>query len=255
MATQHPKHEAYDDLTTIKGIGRSRQQWLREQLDVQTYNDMAALSAEDVYGKLKDDGQIISLTDIESWIEQARQMETAVSSTPTLKVKSKNWQPFGSFVVEFQQNIRTGERRTSAHHVEADRSEIWAGVEQRNLCQWMTKHLGDQQPDQQTANAAAPITESQVEQADAATAHAVPQSVRPPENVSPVIPSTSDRIQQILAKANALKEASPKPASNSPVVTRTTEAKTSAPESKLTAGFSPALQNALKKAQGLLSGK
>ena len=54
MATQRPKHEGYDDLTTIKGIGRSRQKWLREQLDVQTYNDMAALSAEDFVAKYEE---------------------------------------------------------------------------------------------------------------------------------------------------------------------------------------------------------
>lgn len=253
MATQ----QAYDDLTTIKGIGRSRQQWLREQLDVKTYNDMASLLAEDVYAKLKDDGQIISLGDIESWIAQAHDLQAAASATTASKVRAKGWQPFGSFVIEFQENTRTGERRTSAHHVEADRTEIWAGVEQHNLCRWITRQLGDNQTDELKATDSLPEMEAQVEQVATLATPSAPiavqlQSIQSSTPSAPVTPSTSDRLQQILAKANALKSVLPKSASNIPPV-HTPTAKTLVTSSKQAGGFSSGLQDALRKAQQLAS--
>ena len=44
----NPGMENGNDLTAIKGIGPARQQWFKESLNVSTYEDLAALSAEEV---------------------------------------------------------------------------------------------------------------------------------------------------------------------------------------------------------------
>ena len=60
-----------DDLTMIKGIGPARQRWLKESLDVRTFGDLAALSADEIESRLKADRQIASRETIEAWIAQA----------------------------------------------------------------------------------------------------------------------------------------------------------------------------------------
>jgi hypothetical protein len=258
MTTQFPKsHGRYDDLTVIKGIGQSRQQWLRERLGIKTYGDMAALLAEDVYASLKEDGQIIALTDIESWIEQAGRLVSDTPTSPHQKVRTKGWQPFGSFVIEFQENKRTGEKRTSAHHVEADRTEIWAGVEQRQLCQWMTQQLGEQwseEADGFTLREDQTMPEATAEQP--MTTEGQPMAANIPQ---PVI-TADERLQQILAKVARFKTpvAAPLPAASStkmPQPAAVTTTQPSEPETKTPTGFSPELQAVLKKAQALRARK
>jgi hypothetical protein len=171
-----------DDLMTIKGIGRARQQWLKESLGVRTFGDLAALSADEIETRLKAAGQVISRSEIKRWIAQAQelaadslsQMELTGAETgeeaafplaqsepsPQLAVSARaaageiansppkegEWQPFASFVVEFQARQvegRAAERRTTVHYMEADRSKTWPGTEGEHLCRWMLDQVGE----------------------------------------------------------------------------------------------------------------
>lgn len=155
----HSRDREGDNLTTIKGIGPVRQRWLRESLNVRTFRDLAALSADEIESRLKIEGGIASRSDIEEWIVQAQ--ELAATELPSQRVVESadaeaeatanspaaggKWQPFASFVVEFQARQVEGqaeEQRTTVHHMEADKSETWPGIEGERLCQWMLGQLG-----------------------------------------------------------------------------------------------------------------
>lgn len=136
-----------DDLTLIKGIGANRQQWLRDRLHLRTYADLAALSADTIEAQLKADGQIVSRAKIEAWLTHARQLAAAETLPDTGRHLSREdgWKPFASFVVEFQEHItEDGEtvRRTSAHHMEEDRGEVWPDIALDSLSAWMAQQLG-----------------------------------------------------------------------------------------------------------------
>jgi hypothetical protein len=164
-----------DDLTAIKGIGPARQRWLKESLNVHSYRDLAALPADEMESQLKADGQVISRGEIDSWVAQAR--ELALAADPPAKgveladtkvgrkvgspAREREWQPFASFVVEFQAREPKGravERRTMVHHMEADRSETWPGIEGKRLCRWILGQLTKET--RQENDVGAPIGES-----------------------------------------------------------------------------------------------
>lgn len=132
-----------DDLTRINGIGKARQQWLRDKLNVNSLKELAALAPEEIETKLKADNQIVSRPTIESWIVQAAQW----ADIPTrITAKDEGWKPIASFVVEFQEYDEGAsvEQRTRVHHVEADKNRMWSGIEYTELCEWMVQQLGGQ---------------------------------------------------------------------------------------------------------------
>jgi hypothetical protein len=132
--------KAYDDLTVIRGIGPARQRWLRKSFSVRTFQDVAALSADEIESRLKAEGQITSRSEIEQWIAQGQELAGAADSPAA----GGEWQPFASFVVEFQTREiegQAGERRTTVHHMEEDTGTYWPGIESRKLCQWMLDQI------------------------------------------------------------------------------------------------------------------
>jgi hypothetical protein len=136
-----------NDLTAIKGIGPARQRWFRESLNICTFRDLAALSADEIESRLKAEGQIASRGEIDGWIAQAQELAAAVnlSSQRAVEAAEGEWQPFASFVVEFQARRIKGlaeERRTMVHHMEADKGETWSGIEGERLCHWMLDQVG-----------------------------------------------------------------------------------------------------------------
>jgi len=151
--------KAHDDLTAISGIGPARQRWLRESFHVHTYQDLAALSVEEIEARLKADGHIPSRGAIETWLVQAQDLAAKAGqlSMPELQSVDKNtvgeanslaredgWKPFASFVVEFQTREAEGqakERRTAVHHMEEDTGTYWPGIESKSLCQWMLEQI------------------------------------------------------------------------------------------------------------------
>src|SRR5689334_268149 len=131
-----------NNLSLIKGIGPARRQWLRETFGIETVTDLAVSSAEEIYTRLKEE-QIVSLSKVESWIVQAKEIIDSGMHSSTLKVHENGWKPFASFVVEFQESVTSGEQQTKAHHVEADKTMKWVGIEYTALCDWFIEQLKD----------------------------------------------------------------------------------------------------------------
>jgi hypothetical protein len=149
----------YDDLSAIRGIGPARQRWLRDSFDAQSYQDMVGLSVDRIESKLKADGQIVSRTAIETWLAQARELAARSSRNPRSDpepaaepasrgthsiAREDGWEPFASFVIEFQvhkakEEVR--EIRTAIHHIESDTDTYWPGIETSQVCQWIADQL------------------------------------------------------------------------------------------------------------------
>lgn len=150
-----------DDLTAIKGIGRARQQWFNETLAVRTYEQLAALSADEIDASLKTAGKLSSRAEIESWLGQARALVTTPpavfqaqeglrASTATIAPTSETWTPMASFVVEFQKQTGAAGSpawRTVAHYVEADLGATWPSVALDQVRQWLAEHVAMPEPE------------------------------------------------------------------------------------------------------------
>lgn len=185
----------YDDLTVISGIGQARQQWLRDVLKVRTFSDLAALSAEEIASRLRAEKKLASATEIEAWLAQARELALSAQAAPlpVSKTEKRDFKTFATFVVVFEESRAedgTTKQRTNVHHMEADKTQGWDGIEQRELCNWMLTRLGTKAPQQ--SELAAP-----------------PAPVVPPV---PPLPAFSDKLQEMLAKVRHLEgEATPPP--------------------------------------------
>ncbi|HEY9834281.1 MAG TPA: hypothetical protein V6D26_27260 [Stenomitos sp.] len=73
-----------DDLTRIKGIGITKQKWLRELLNIHTFQDLAKLSVDEVESRLKKQGHTVSKSEIQGWIAQSQALATADLSSQQL---------------------------------------------------------------------------------------------------------------------------------------------------------------------------
>jgi hypothetical protein len=137
-----------DDLTAIEGIGATRSQWLRTSLGVQSYADLAALSADDVVTALRAAGQVASPSVVANWIVRARELAEAAEHA--------DWVPLASFVVEFQGRLATPELRTVVHHVEADENEAWPEIETERVSEWMLERAPEPAAPEPTPHAESP---------------------------------------------------------------------------------------------------
>ncbi len=152
----------FDDFTAIRGIGKIRDRWLREEFNVHTYPELAELPVSKIVDRLKAEGKIISQGAIEDWIDQARALipesaaaqqgsEQAATGALVDKINSSGhqngWTPFASFLVYFQSRAPEGDRaayQTLVHYMEEDRETSWPGIEARALSGWMLEQISDQ---------------------------------------------------------------------------------------------------------------
>jgi hypothetical protein len=176
--------KAYDDLTQIEGIGTVRQRWLRENLDVYTFKDLADLSPQQIDAQLRLDRKTVAFHDIERWIAQAQELVTAstdsssaspVNQADTQSVSEPDephtshsedslqpssislshedtnrdeWTALASFVVEFQSRQTTDhntEYRTLVRSLETERVRILPGLAAQQAQQWIWAQLDTQQ--------------------------------------------------------------------------------------------------------------
>ena len=145
---ENPMNSSYredEDLTVIKSIGPARQQWLRESFNVRTYGDLAVLSADEIESRLKAEGRIASRSEIEQWIAPAQELAAGTGEG--------EWQPFASFVVEFQAREvkgRAEEQRIAVSHMpvkdgtwQEDKRTEPIVIEGERLYQWMQNQVGE----------------------------------------------------------------------------------------------------------------
>lgn len=158
-----------DDLTTIRGIGRSRQKWFNQVFAVHTYQQLATLSADTVEAALKAAGKLSSRAEIENWLTQARELaaqprpelqpnetvynegdaSTGEAASAKTAADGEAWTPLASFVVEFQWLANAPAataRRTAVHHIEADQGAFWPGVALDQVHAWLAAHVTVPEP-------------------------------------------------------------------------------------------------------------
>ncbi len=235
--------ETYDDLTAIKGIREARQQWFRDTMKVRTYQDLAALSVDQIESGLKAEKQFPSRNVIAAWIAQAKVLaetgdEQEQTANRQVAVELPRWQPFASFVIEFQMLEKedgTCQQRTTVHHIETDKNHLWSGIEQQDSMRWMLAEAG-----------------IQVETADIKQSLEVELRSEVPTYTAPF----NDKLQSVLVQAAQVSE-SPLPPPISPnVVVPVLESTANLPlEAELrpemptyTGPFSDKLQRVLAKA-------
>jgi hypothetical protein len=190
----------YDDLTVISGISDKRQQWLRESLDVHTFQDLSALSAHKIEAQLKADQiklGVITRKDIEGWIVEARKKAIVQANedesspgpeelgTPEIGGEANTppagegeWEWCGAFLVEFRERRVEGqvkEREITVEQRKIDRRGIWLEddkdknsivIEGEQLYPWMLEQLGEtiwQAPEEERPAQAPPTEVSLVE--------------------------------------------------------------------------------------------
>lgn len=142
-------------------LGIKRQQWLREELGIQSPQEMARASVNEIDATLKAKKQRLARNIIEDWIEQAKTdvaaAELASTQSPLAEqagsspeaeshestadvpkptaartiheaasTQASDWQLTAAFIVEFQERIPAGnaEFRTRAYQIEVDTSQL-----------------------------------------------------------------------------------------------------------------------------------
>ncbi len=224
----------YDDLTAIKGIRDARQQWFRETMKVRTYLDLATLSVDQIEAGLKAEKQFPSRSMIAAWIAQARALAEDAENPaqqPNRKVTTEvpRWEPLASFVIEFQEiENKDGSRqqRTTVHHIETDKNQMWFGIEQHQSMQWM-------------------LSESNIEIQSPSLTQPAGFESQPDLPAHPL--SFSDKLQKILAKTTQITGSPPPeslPASIDPMSTKIANAAQSL-------GFSERMQEVLNRTRHL----
>lgn len=158
-----------DDLTVIKYIGTDRQQWLRDDLSIRSYQDLSKCSVTEIKDCLKKHGTGVSESIIESWIssaealarsareeeqalavaaaqESAHEREKEASSKKPVGKKA-GWVSVGIFVVNIRQRTVKGREEylteVSIHEngEQADSAE-WPGIEKEEAFAWMLEQAG-----------------------------------------------------------------------------------------------------------------
>ncbi|MBK8905967.1 MAG: hypothetical protein IPM53_32610 [Anaerolineaceae bacterium] len=151
----------YDDLTVIKYIGPKMQSWLREKLRVRTYQDLAALSVNQIQSQLSTDKKTVARNNIEEWIKQAKELavETRAEDEGILSAvesadfaegrlgrpkRANDWEEYASFVIYFEAREINGERqkRIKVFHIEEDKSKVWSELTAENFL-WMLDQAGE----------------------------------------------------------------------------------------------------------------
>lgn len=67
------------DLKRIRGIGTVKQQWFRELLGILTLEDLAIAEVEVIETRFRDEGHLVSRSEIEGWIHQAQELVSELS--------------------------------------------------------------------------------------------------------------------------------------------------------------------------------
>jgi hypothetical protein len=156
-----------DDLTQIKGIGPARQKWFHEVLGVYMFREFAALSVGRVEKALKASNKIVSHSEVEYWIAEARglaaQKEILPSPSQELERKAMvakdairkleaGWRDAGMFIVKHQAR-RTDrdemETRILVQSINVEPNGTWQDdlgkptlVDGEHLYNWMLEQNG-----------------------------------------------------------------------------------------------------------------
>lgn len=150
-------HHTSDDLKTIKGIAKTRENWL-QKIGVHTIEGLAASEAVIVHDKLHTAGHTVPLTVVEDWITKANiyvksvAAQAVVNSASSAKGEESNaslteWATFAEFFVDYQKRAAddgTWEQRTKVHRMRnGGKDEFWEGLAGEPVGRWMVDQLGE----------------------------------------------------------------------------------------------------------------
>lgn len=134
------KENKQDDLTQIKGVGKVRQDWFKKVLKVETLQEFAALSADEIESQMKREGQIISRDEIEQWLTQAQNLAPPqkMKAEESSKMKDNNeknapqekeqWEWLNAFVIEFcalKSAVSTKKREIRVYPLKISKEGDW----------------------------------------------------------------------------------------------------------------------------------
>jgi hypothetical protein len=165
------REQEFDDLTEIGEIGEIRQAFIRESLNVRTYQDLANLSVEEIASAFKAEGKPIARKIIQQWIneaagkaEEAEKPSYRDTDSTKREIEAKveyaneegEWEWLNKiFVVEFRVFKVQGQikkREISVYQIKASKNGNWldngkerSEVVGENLYPWMVQQLGEQE--------------------------------------------------------------------------------------------------------------
>jgi hypothetical protein len=175
-----PSDEARDALIQIKGIGQRKREWLQDELNIWSIQDLANASAESIYSQLREGGHQTSRKEIQDWIAQAKKLsaeqpeqksdveqnssqeeevvsleDKAVSqdinetqsTTQSLEggheSEASDWSTITTFSVNFQLKSvgNQVEAQTEVRHLETNESQVWPDANVAKLQEWILERV------------------------------------------------------------------------------------------------------------------
>lgn len=82
-------HNSHSNLTSIRGIGAARKQWLNS-LGIYTIADLAHASADEIESQFKNNGRSLSRNELDEWIAQAQLQQATLSLQPVTSLYQEN---------------------------------------------------------------------------------------------------------------------------------------------------------------------
>ncbi len=150
-----------EDLTVIKGIGKVRQQWLREHLDVRRLTDLAHLDAAWVEEKMSQERMPPSRAEISRWIEEAALLagtEDTLPAAPTGNPEEPGAQDVVKrFLITVRGQSHPADIIISHTEDSAHQAEEWLGHDIEQALAWLRTQLAavaESIPDKGIARAA-----------------------------------------------------------------------------------------------------
>ena len=162
----------HDDLTKITGIGEAWQQWLADEFSVRTYDELAALSVDEINLSLKSKKNPPDINKVKLWIKEAEKLAVEQTNSPNIldsdslivqdsktprngistkigkesKSHEKPWTTMAMFSVEFQTRRtenRNYEQQTKVKDHKTEVEHLWPGIEVGQIGPWMIEQAGD----------------------------------------------------------------------------------------------------------------
>lgn len=142
------REKTFDNLKLLGDIGDKRQGFIRKELDVCIYQDLANLSEDKIAAAFQAAGKPISRKIIQRWIDG--------SKAKIQEADSLSWEWLDKiFVVEFRVSKRDGEirkRQSRIYHMKVDKNGDWLDNGEKipvpkqgfELYPWMLEQLGEQ---------------------------------------------------------------------------------------------------------------
>lgn len=139
-----------DDLTIIKGIGKVRQQWLRDHLQVQRLADLAALDPAIIEKEIAHEHMPVSLTEITRWVDEAAFLSDTEQPAASEPVDTETAETRSTTAdnVSADENTEAANRGVSieinvTQQSNAEKTAHWQGDDLNDAVNWLQTVLAE----------------------------------------------------------------------------------------------------------------